>query len=282
MKIKIITLIASILYTSLSLSSVNAEDKWNGDHYEKHSHMQQESAFALLKTITFKGNESVLDIGCGDGKITATIAKQVPQGHVVGLDISPNMIHTAQQTFVDRNNLCFIVADANDFILNPKFNYVFSFYALHWVSDLASSLKSIKNVLRPGGKAFIKIGTTQDNCPIQSFFNNLDPNGKWGAAKAGRKKTFHGDTTAEKFSLALESAGFKNKNVQIIYESFFYENFDALTLWFMGWVPHCIQLGQEKSLEFCQELVEHLYVQNHKQKHESFIFTFPILQAEAW
>ena len=62
----------------------------------------------------------------------------------------------------------------------------------------------IKNVLKQNGKMMIKIATMHKNCPIQRFFNSLDPNGKWGAAKAGRKKTFHGSSTVEEFEALLD------------------------------------------------------------------------------
>ena len=61
---------------------------WDGDDYHKNSNSQQKEALKLLDEHPIRGDESILDVGCGDGKITAEIANRVPEGRVLGIDKS--------------------------------------------------------------------------------------------------------------------------------------------------------------------------------------------------
>ena len=106
---------------------------WNADDYAKHSSSQYEWAKALIPKLKLRGNEAVLDIGCGDGKITAALAKSLPGGCVVGVDNSKGMIALAQHTFSvdDYPNLSFQKMDARALTFQEKFDRVFSNAALH-------------------------------------------------------------------------------------------------------------------------------------------------------
>ncbi len=73
--------------------------KWNAEDYHKNSANQQKWALELIAKLVIQGNEIILDIGCGDGKITAEIANHVPNGLVLGIDSSQEMIGFAQTKF---------------------------------------------------------------------------------------------------------------------------------------------------------------------------------------
>ena len=73
--------------------------------YAANSAPQEAWARELIRRLNFSGNESVLDVGCGDGKITAALTQMVRRGNVLGLDASPEMIRFARSVFVGRNGL---------------------------------------------------------------------------------------------------------------------------------------------------------------------------------
>jgi trans-aconitate 2-methyltransferase len=77
--------------------------------YRDNSDSQERFALAGLDRLTLKGNEHVLDIGCGDGRITAEIARRVPAGRVLGIDASPNMIAACIEAYRGHANLSFCV-----------------------------------------------------------------------------------------------------------------------------------------------------------------------------
>src|SRR5262249_14293459 len=87
--------------------------EWNAGEYNRHSSLQAALAEERLGRLILQGAERVLDVGCGDGKITAEIAARIPHGSVLGIDPSQNMIAFASRHFgpATRPNLRFEVAD---------------------------------------------------------------------------------------------------------------------------------------------------------------------------
>ena len=74
-------------------------NKWNAKDYANNSSAQESWANELLEKLSLAGNEHLLDIGCGDGKITNSIANKLSNGHVVGIDRSKDMIELARSQF---------------------------------------------------------------------------------------------------------------------------------------------------------------------------------------
>ena len=73
--------------------------KWNAADYAANSAVQQTWARELIARLNLRGDEHILDVGCGDGKVTAEIARAVPRGSVTGIDASAEMIAFARKTF---------------------------------------------------------------------------------------------------------------------------------------------------------------------------------------
>jgi trans-aconitate 2-methyltransferase len=118
--------------------------------YQKNSGLQWDWAIESLEKFSFNSNDKVLDVGCGDGKITALIARQIFQGIVVGMDISEKMIKQASSNFRDEN-LMFFQGNANAIPFKEQFNKVTSFCTLHWVLDQKNALNSLRDCLKQGG-----------------------------------------------------------------------------------------------------------------------------------
>ena len=112
------------------------KQSWNAVDYAKNSLAQLAWARELMEKLLLRGNESLLDIGCGDGKITAQLASATT-GYVLGIDSSSGMIQIASEKFSDTNypNLSFAQMDAADIQLSEKFDVAFSNAALHWIGD---------------------------------------------------------------------------------------------------------------------------------------------------
>ncbi len=87
---------------------------WSAADYASNSTVQQTWARELIAGLKLRGDERILDVGCGDGKVTAEIARALPKGMAVGVDASPQMIEFAEKTF-SLPNLEFHVMDARDF-----------------------------------------------------------------------------------------------------------------------------------------------------------------------
>jgi 2-polyprenyl-3-methyl-5-hydroxy-6-metoxy-1,4-benzoquinol methylase len=123
-------------------------------HYQKHSEQQYNRARSLFKPSDFYEYAHVLDVGCGDGKITAEIASLVPKGKVLGIDASLNMIHLANETF-RLVNLEFQCIKAEEITISHSFDNIFCFNCLLWVRKPKQALDILCKLLRPGGKLTI-------------------------------------------------------------------------------------------------------------------------------
>src|ERR1041385_3111436 len=99
--------------------------QWNAADYAANSTAQQSWARELIAGLHLRGDERVLDVGCGDGKVTAELDGAVSRGSVTGVDASEAMIGFAQKTFA-MPNLEFQVMDARRLRLPREFDLVFS------------------------------------------------------------------------------------------------------------------------------------------------------------
>src|SRR5512133_3316891 len=130
---------------------------WNPSDYAQHSSAQQIWARELIAKLHLAGHERVLDIGCGDGKVTAEIASAVPRGSVVGIDNSTDMIGYAKAAY-EAGNLRFQVADAAALPFQAEFDVIFSNACLHWIYDHKPVLAGIRRSLAPGGRVLLQMG----------------------------------------------------------------------------------------------------------------------------
>jgi trans-aconitate 2-methyltransferase len=143
--------------------------KWNPSDYEKNSSPQERAAEAILSRLEFEGDEHILDIGCGDGKITAKI------------DNSQEMIDFARKRFpsTQHANLSFERRDAQSLEYDQKFDLVTSFACLHWVKDHLAVLRGIKRGLKPGGRMIIQCGGRGTNDDIFALTRKIMKSDRW-------------------------------------------------------------------------------------------------------
>ena len=107
--------------------------EFDGKSYAQASTHQREWGTRLIEELHLQGSESILDLGCGDGAITAKLAELLPNGLVVGVDASRGMIDAAIPK--TRTNLQFVLMDIDDLEFSDEFDVIFSNATLHWVKD---------------------------------------------------------------------------------------------------------------------------------------------------
>ena len=119
-----------------------------GEKYKKASRHQKEWGNKLISSLQLKGNEAILDLGCGDGILTKQLSLLVPNGYVLGIDASVGMIEKAEQNVHD--NLKFRHMDINEMDFDNEFDVIFS---NDWVKDHNKLLKNTYTALKQGGIA---------------------------------------------------------------------------------------------------------------------------------
>src|SRR5690554_921808 len=97
---------------------------WDAVDYAKNSTSQYAWAKELIPKLQLQGTESLLDIGCGDGKVSALLATYLPHGEVVGVDSSPEMILLARRSYpqIRYPNLTFLKMDARELTFQERFD----------------------------------------------------------------------------------------------------------------------------------------------------------------
>jgi SAM-dependent methyltransferase len=132
---------------------VNTANRWSPAAYAKHAAFVPKLGDAVLHLLDPKPGEMILDVGCGDGVLTARIAEA--GANVIGLDSSPEMVEAARARGIDA-----FVADAEDMDLERfgQFDAVFSNAALHWMLDPDAVASGIFKALRDGGRFVGEMG----------------------------------------------------------------------------------------------------------------------------
>lgn len=136
---------------------------WDGATYDRISTPLERNGLTVLDRLHLNGDETVLDAGCGSGRVTQTLLERLPEGHVIGVDGSPGMIEAARARLGEEVEL--IVCDLLDLdIGNRQVDAVFSTAVFHWIADHDQLFERLRGVLRPGGQLVAQCGG-QGNTP---------------------------------------------------------------------------------------------------------------------
>jgi trans-aconitate methyltransferase len=234
------------------VTSSPTKNIWNAADYAANSVVQQTWARELIAKLHLLGDEHVLDVGCGDGKVTAEIARAVPRGSVIGADASAEMIGFARKAFPPSAvpNLNFQNCDARKICFKIKFDLVFSNAALHWVDDHQAILRGAASVLKPGGRLIVSCGGKGN---AQDVFLALRPEmrlKRW--RKFFRKMPtpyfFFSPADYEKW---LPKSGFKINALKLAPKDATYAGAEGFATWLRTtWIPYVQRVPETVREEF--------------------------------
>jgi trans-aconitate methyltransferase len=232
--------------------------KWNPEDYAKNSDAQLKWARELRQNLNLQGNESVLDVGCGDGKITADFATTLPKGRVIGIDSSPEMIAYATRTYALRQypNLSFACVDARFLDFEQEFDLCFSNTTLHWVDNHQAFLNGASRALRRGGRLVISCGGQGDAADVLQVFSELASCESWQSYFDGFHNPyfFYGD---QDYSLWLEKTGFNVERLELVPKDMTHSGKEGLAGWIRTtWMPFTRSVPESKRGDFITHFVE--------------------------
>lgn len=232
--------------------------KWNPADYTTQSSNQQQWAQELIPKLALKGNERILDIGCGEGKVTAEIANHVPLGSVVGIDSSEEMIMFARSKFpeTDYPNLTFELMDAKQLHFNEEFDIVFSNAALHWIIDHQSVLKGVKKSLKASGKILLQMGGKGNAGSIFVVIDKLLKDEKWSSYFEDFSFPF-GFYSPEEYKVWLDEAGLEAKRIELIPKDMKLKGKEGLSGFIRStWLPYTLRIPEDLRSEFIDSFVD--------------------------
>ena len=184
--------------------------EWHASDYHRQSSLQQAMAEEQLARLTLEGGERMLDVGCGDGRITAEIAARLPRGSALGVDPSQEMIAFASSHFGTpaHANLRFEVGDARRLPYRSEFDLVVSFNALHWVPEQEAALASIRAALKPGGRALLRMVPAGRRQSLEDVIEEVRQRPRWAGSFAGYRRPYL-HLAPEEYRALAERAGFR-------------------------------------------------------------------------
>ena len=257
--------------------------KWDAQEYEKHSQGQQKWARELIEKISLEETENVLDLGCGDGKVTAEISKLVINGSIIGVDNSAGMIKLA----TDRHsttiypNLSFQEMDAGNLNFNDRFDLIFSNAALHWVKDQKAVIKGMFKSLKQGGRVIIQMGGKGNAAGIVDVFSELQTEKKWHSYFNEFNFPFYFPGTKEYKALLLDY-GFTLNRIELIPKKMEHAGVEALKGWIRTtWLPYTERVPEEERERFI-DIVSKKYIERSSVNLKGIINVQMVrLEAEA-
>ncbi len=246
--------------------------KWNAEDYSKNSNAQQKWARELIEKLEIKGNETLLDIGCGDGKVTAEIANFLSDGQVIGIDNSDEMLSLATKKFQDDNhsNLIFQKMDASNITFNQEFDIIFSNAALHWVTNHQPVVQGIYDALKPSGKVLVQMGGKGNVAQVRESVEETINEGQW--IEYFKDFSFpYGFYSPQEYEPWLIKAGFKVEYVSLIPKDMVHESLEKFRGWFRTtWLPYINRVPSGKREEFIEKIIEN-HIENNPPNHEGKI-----------
>lgn len=213
---------------------------WNARDYAANSSAQARWAGELIAKLSLRGDESVLDVGSGDGRITAELARRVPRGSVLGIDSSGEMVALAEGSHPRdaHRNLEFREMDATRIDLPRCFGVAFSSATLHWVSDHAAVLGGVRACLSTGGRLLFQMGGRGNAREVSASMDATTRSGRWSRWFEGFRSpySFYG---TEEYESWLPARGFRAGRLDLIPKDMVHDGVAGLRGWLRTtWFPY--------------------------------------------
>ncbi len=138
---------------------------WNAGLYDNKHDFVSKYGKGLLAFVPENKNQSILDLGCGTGTLTAQLSDFA--GEIIGADSSESMITKAKEQYP---NIKFTVCDALALPFEKKFDVVFSNAVFHWIADHNALLKQVHKALKPNGLLVCEFGANGNIATIENAF----------------------------------------------------------------------------------------------------------------
>jgi trans-aconitate methyltransferase len=227
---------------------------WNANDYAQHSAGQERWARELIPLLNLQPDDRVLDIGCGDGRVTASIAPLVARGSVLGIDSSTEMIRHAGSSFAGVANLSFEQRDALALGYQNEFTVIFSNAVLHWIRDQRRVVHEIARALRPSGRVLVQCGGQGNGQEVIDSFTRVASQDRWAQyfAQFESSYAFYSDRDYE---LWLKDAELSIDELRLIPKDMIHADVAAFEGWLRtAWHPYTSRVPESERTEFIESV----------------------------
>jgi trans-aconitate 2-methyltransferase len=132
--------------------------QWDADEYEKLSAPQTRWGIEVLERVKVRGDEAVIDAGCGTGRVTEQLLAKLPEGSVLAIDGSRAMVEAARRRFAGESRVRVERQDLLSLAVEERVDLIFSTATFHWIWDHDRLFENLALALKPGGRLVAQCG----------------------------------------------------------------------------------------------------------------------------
>ena len=238
--------------------------RWDAAEYLKHSETQFAWARETISKLGLQGHEHLIDLGCGDGKVSAYLAERLPKGAVLGIDNSPEMIDLANRTFPPARcpNLAFRCMDVCEIDVKRLFDIAFSNAVLHWVKDHRAVLAGVRACLKPGGRVLFQMGGKGNALEVGLALLEIISRAPWQPYFTEIPIPFQ-FYEPEEYRDLLNEARLEPIRVELIPKDMVQPGREALAGWIRStWLPYTQRVPEDRREAFIGDMVD-TYLAEH-------------------
>lgn len=250
--------------------------EWDAHAYHRVSDLQRWLAAKSLSSLQLGETERVLDLGCGDGSITADIAARLSRGTVLGVDASSAMIAFAARTFppVAHPNLIFRVVDAAQLGFADAFDLVVSFNCLHWVCDQGAALRGIRTALAPGGRTHLRLVARGARQSLEAVIDETRRAAAW-AQNFSDYRTPYLHLTPDEYAALARQSGLRVERIDLQEEAWDFQSRAAFVHFaeatFVEWTR---RIPTAAHADFIADVLDHYRRLGDGSPAQTHVFTF--------
>ncbi len=205
--------------------------QWDPEQYARFRAQRSEPFYDLAALVQTKPGMRVLDLGCGDGSLTAWLHDQLEAGETVGMDSSESMLAQARQH--EQPNLTFVQGNIATFEDAEPFDLVFTNAALQWVDDHETLVPRLLKLLAPGGQFAMQI-PVNEQLISHITADGLASEEPYFSALNGQVRAFHEVLKPERYSQILWEQGAVEQKVRLNIYPHEMPGYEAVIEWVKG------------------------------------------------
>lgn len=204
--------------------------RWDAEIYGTTDWPQTDAGRKLIRMASVKTDDSVLDIGCGTGRLTSELARLAHTGRVVGIDPSAEMLGKARKVAASAQNMTLIQMPAQGMDFREEFTAVYSNSAFQWIREQEEVLDLSYRALKNKGRIAIQL-SAPDFCwamteniqsaisalKLESTFSRMEPPWRFPLAK--------------EMEASLEDAGFRNVRAEYVEDLILFDDVNEVLAW---------------------------------------------------
>jgi len=232
--------------------------RWNAEVYDRIGTPMRRWAQAVIDDLNLRGDETVLDAGCGSGSVTFDLLERLPRGRIYAVDSSPDMIARIKRAIEERRiaNVFPIRADLTDFELPELVDAVFSNAVLHWIPDDDALFGCLHRATKPGGRFRAQCGGGHNIAKLMAATEAVERREPFSRHLDGCAE-FRKYRTAEQAKEAMQRAGWTDVRAWLFESPVRFDSHDDASLYLRTIIlqRHVAALPQEHQEPFLREVI---------------------------